>query len=264
MGNERQGITESGLRKDLNEMTELIEKYRNATNKLILLDYDGTLVDFSPLPEKAIPSEKLLDILIKLIEKPQTKVIIISGRGHQDIDKLLGHLPIDIIAEHGAMIKENGKWKKQSIDNGLWKNAVLPLLNRTTLTCPKSFVEEKLFSLTWHYRNAESGYVHSRELICILEDLIHSYNLKILDGNKGLEVMSEKIGKGIAVEKLLEQNNYDYILSIGDDKTDEEMFESLLHNANAVTVKVGKGSTSAKYKLDKVNDVISFLGRLSQ
>ena len=109
---------------------ELIKKYKNATNKLVLLDYDGTLVDYSPIPERAIPSEKLLDVLIKLIEQPQTKIILISGRSNQDIEKLLGHLPIDIIAEHGATIKENGEWKKQIVDNGSWKNKVLPILKK--------------------------------------------------------------------------------------------------------------------------------------
>lgn len=244
---------------------ELIKKYRNATNKLILLDYDGTLVGFSPLPENAIPSEKLLAVLIKLIEKPHTKVVIISGRGHRDIDKFLGHLPIDIIAEHGAMVKENGVWKKQLIDTGLWKNIVLPILDRITLTCPNSFVEEKLFSLSWHYRNTElqSGHAHSRALIYILENTIHSYNLKILDGNKVVEIMTKEIGKGKAVKNLIKQNNYDYILSIGDDKTDEEMFEFFLNNANADTIKVGNGSTCAKYKLDDVSKVISLLEQLS-
>lgn len=246
--------------------TKMIEKYKKSTNKLILLDYDGTLVDHASIPDKARPSEHLLDILIKLVDKPQTKVIIISGRGRQDIDKLLGHLPITIIAEHGAMIKENREWKKQIVDNSSWKNKVLPILNRISVSCSKSFVEEKHFSLTWHYRNAESesGDTHSRELIRTLESIIPSYNLKILDGNKVVEIMTKEIGKGKAVKKLVEQNNYDYILSIGDDKTDEEMFEFLLHNSNAVTVKVGNGNTFAKYKLDNVNNVISLLEQLSQ
>ena len=244
---------------------ELIEKYRHGTNKLILLDYDGTLVDYSPVPKEAIPSDKLLNILIKLVDKPRTKVIIISGRDHQDIDKLLGNLSIDIIAEHGAMFKESGKWKKQIVDNRLWKNKALPILNRITLTCPDSFTEEKHFSLSWHYRNAESetGYIRSRELIRLLDNIIHSFKLKLLDGNKVVEVMSEEIGKGKAVKKLLEQNNYDFILSIGDDATDEEMFEFFLHNANAFTIKVGNRDTFAKYKLASINDVVLLLKHLS-
>ena len=70
--------------------------------------------------------------------------------------------------------------------------------------------------------------------------------------------------KGIAVKKLFEQNNYDFILSIGDDATDEEMFEFFLHNPNAFTIKVGNGDTFAKYKLAGINDVVSLLKHLSE
>lgn len=242
---------------------DLIERYKKATSKLILLDYDGTLVNYAPIPCKASPPKNLLNILAKLINKPKIKVIIISGRGYQDIDKFLGHLPIDIIAEHGAMIKNNGEWKEQAIDNKLWKKNILPILNQVTLACPNSAVEEKLFSLSWHYRNAESGYDHSRKLIGLLGNIIYDYKLKILDGNQVVEIMSEEVGKGKTVKKLLEHNKYDYILSIGDDKTDEEMFEYLINDPNADTIKVGNGETFAKYKFDSVDKVIELLKQLS-
>ena len=245
---------------------ELIEKYRNATNKLVLLDYDGTLVNYTPIPETAKISEHLFDILIKLAGNPQTHLFIITGRGYQDIDKLLDHLPINIIAEHGAMVKVKGLWKNQLINNILWKKTIIPILNQITLECPESFVEEKHFSLAWHYRNAElqSGYTYSRKLISILENKIQSYNLKILDGNKVVEILAEKVGKGKAVKKLFEQNIYNFILSIGDDATDEEMFEFFLHNTTAYTIKVGNGDTFAKYKLSGINDVVLLLKHLTE
>ncbi len=241
-----------------------MKKYRNGTNKLILLDYDGTLTDFYPVPEKAIPSENLLTILTRIISKPQTKVVIISGRPHRDIDKFLGYLPIDIVAEHGAMAKENGEWKKQINDIGLWKKEILHIMNQITLTCPKSFIEEKHFSLTWHYRNAEPelGYTHSRKLIHLLENIIPDSDLKILDGNKVVEIVSKEVGKGIAVKKIVEQSNYDYILAIGDDVTDEEMFAFLADNDNAVTIKVGQGDTLAKHRLETVEQVLLLLEQL--
>ncbi len=250
---------------DMSEKAALIEKYRKAKNKLVLLDYDGTLVNYELIPDNARLPEHLNDILKKLIDKPQTKVFIISGRSHQDIDKLLDHLPINIIAEHGAMMKRGGLWKNQVIDNNAWKKSIIPILNQTTSDCPKSFVEVKNFSLTWHYRNAEalSGYAHSRELIRILEKMINSYNLKILDGNKVVEILPDEIGKGKAVKELSEQDNYDFILSIGDDATDEEMFEFYLHNSDAFTIKVGNGDTHAKYKLASIKDVVSLLKQLS-
>jgi len=247
------------------EKAELKERYINAVNKLILLDYDGTLVNYVPVPETAKLSDHLYDILIKFVGNPHTDAFIITGRGYQDIDRLLGDFPIKIVAEHGAMIKENGNWQNLISDNGIWKESVIPVLEQVILGCPESFIEEKKFSLAWHYRKAESesGYILSRELIRLLNNIIHSSKLKLLDGNKVVEVMSEEAGKGRAVKKLLERNNYDFILSIGDDATDEEMFEFLIQNTNAFTVKVGTGNTFAKYKLNGIEDVVSLLKNLS-
>jgi trehalose 6-phosphate synthase/phosphatase len=242
---------------------ELLRSFKKATSKLILLDYDGTLVDFTSVPEEARPGKTILNILNKLISKPGTKIVIITGRSYQDIDKLIGQLPIDIIAEHGAMTKSDGEWKKHAKSSALWKNEVLAIVNEVWKACPESMIEEKLFSISWHYRNAETGYINSRKLIGLLGNIIESSKLKLLDGNQIVEIMSGEIGKGKAVKNLLEHNRFDFILSVGDDKTDEEMFETLLHNTSANTIKVGEGETCAKYKFDKVDNVIELLKELS-
>ena len=79
-----------------------------------------------------------------------------------------------------------------------------------------------------------------------------------------MEILTNGNGKGYAVKKLIEQNRYDFVLSIGDDTTDEEMFEFLLHKSDAYTIKVGEGSTSAKSKLNTINDVASLLKQMSE
>jgi trehalose 6-phosphate synthase/phosphatase len=244
---------------------EIIDKYRIAKNRLVLLDYDGTLVNLTPIPHTTRISDHLFDILLKIVDTPQTELYIITGRWFKEIDKIFDHLPIDIIAEHGAMIKKNGIWENKLNNNCAWKETVLPILNQVAISCPESFVEEKSFSLAWHYRNAElqSGFNHSRELISILEKTVQSYNLKVLDGNKVVEVMNSEVGKGNAVKKLFEQKKYDFILSMGDDTTDEEMFEFLLPFSKAFTIRVGNGDTFAKYKLSDINEVGLLLKQLS-
>jgi len=245
--------------------TELLYKYRNSENKIILLDYDGTLVEYKPKPDQAIPTEFLLNLLGRLSEKQGTKVIIISGRDHREIETFLGDLPIDIIAEHGAMLKENGIWNYQASHDLRWKDIIKPMMYRMSLKCSESFVEDKHSSLAWHYRKAgqNSGYEYSRELIKMAEKSAEPLGLKILDGNMVVEIMNKAIGKGIAVKKFLTGKEYDFILSVGDDATDEEMFEFLLNNSNAITIKVGNGDTYAKNKVADINEVIMLLKKLS-
>jgi trehalose 6-phosphate synthase/phosphatase len=245
--------------------TELKEKYIKASSRLILLDYDGTLVNHTRIPSLRKISGHLSEILLKLIKKPGTDVFIITGRGHREIEKIMKHVPVNIIADHGAMIRVGGKWKRRLENITSWKAELVPLLNKLTLSCPGSFVEEKTFSLAWHYRNAEpdAGFSVSRQLISDIERIIYSYKLKILDGNKIVEVISRETGKGHAVEQLLNHSGYDFVLAIGDDVTDEEMFHYLSDIEDAITIRVGNGSTLAKLILPEINDVLSLLKQLS-
>ncbi|MBI2966594.1 MAG: trehalose-phosphatase [Bacteroidetes bacterium] len=246
-------------------MKTITEKFLHALKKLILLDYDGTLVNFSPVPSDAKPSKRLLSILKKLTGEPQTKVVIITGRDYQDIDALIGQLPIDIIAEHGAMVKENGGWKEMSGYNTRWKKDIFPLLNEVTGTYPGSFIEEKRFSLAWHYRKAEEklGWAYSEAMVRTLNDITPRYGLRIITGNKVVEIISRHINKGKAVRYFLKHGTYDFVLAAGDDTTDEDMFNALSKNKYGFTIKVGNGKTSAGYKLETVDKVLSLLENLS-
>ena len=243
---------------------KITEKFRKATKRLILLDYDGTLVNYVTFPDRAILPDYIFEILFNLHDNPQTRIFIITGRKHTDIDKLLNHTSINIIAEHGAMIKEHGVWKELLYDDVPWKKKVVSMLSDFTVLCPGSFVEEKNISVTWHYRNSdpELGYAVSRKIIENLGDILIKNNLKILDGKKVVEIINCNTGKGLAVKRLFEKNDYDFVLSIGDDATDEEMFEYLLNFPNAVTIKVGEGVTYARYKFSSINDVVILLNQL--
>jgi trehalose 6-phosphate synthase/phosphatase len=246
--------------------SELIYKYRKSGKKLILLDYDGTLVTYKPKPEQALPPESLLDILNRLNGHAETDLIVISGRDHPDIDSLLGDLPIKIIAGHGAIRKENGVWKDQVSEEIRWKDTIRPILDHMSLQCPESFIEDKRFSLAWHYRNTDhnTGFAYSRQLIKQLKMYLDRFGLKILDGNMVIEIMHKEIGKGIAVQKLMAGKKYDFILSIGDDVTDEEIFALFIPENNAATIKVGSGTTKAKYLCSSVEEVVLFLKLLSE
>ena len=245
---------------------EISGKFKAAAKRLVLLDYDGTLVIHTNVPGMAKLPEEITCILRKLIKDPKTELFIITGRGNEDIDRFLDHLNINIIAEHGALIKRDGIWENKICGDNSWKKQIIPILNQVTANCPDSYIEEKIHSLTWHYRGMTntSGYSCSRKLIEKLKKVIEPLNLKILDGNKVVEVMKEGIGKGRAVRQLLDRGKYDFILSVGDDKTDEEMFEYLEHNPSAFTVKVGEGSTFARYNLQNISEVASLLKNISE
>jgi len=239
----------------------LIDQFRTAKSKLVLLDYDGTLVPFESTPDKAKPTTHVESLLEKLNQRSQTQVIIITGRQFQSIDRFLGHLPITIIAEHGAMIKENGNWEPRLHLDNSWKDHVMVILKKWTLFCPNSFVENKSFSISWHYRNADEFLGTSCAWLLQMEikGMFTSKNFKIIEGNKVVEIIPANIGKGEATEYVLNRCPHDYILSIGDDTSDEDMFRVLSASEEYHTVKVGTGHTAAKHRVDHVEGVLWLL-----
>ena len=73
-------------------------------------------------------------------------------------------------------------------------------------------------------------------------------NLGILDGNKVLEVKDAFVNKGIAASEWLRGETYDFIFAVGDDHTDEDLFDVLPEKAYSVKVVwlcPGPGSISA-------------------
>jgi trehalose 6-phosphate synthase/phosphatase len=250
--------------KALSRLHIVTEKANRALNRLILLDFDGTLVDFTPDAATTVPSKQLLLLLRKIAEAPNSQVIIITGRTQEDIDRLVGHLPLNIVAEHGAMIRENNQWRALLDEDTSWKNMVFPIISRFTVISPNSFLEEKNFSLAWHYRNVESdiGKANSRALIRELEKVAPLYGLKILDGKKVVEIVSRNTSKGLMVKYLTSGKNFDFIIALGDDITDEDMFSVLANDKNAFTLKIGPGNTSAKYTLKDIGEALFLLEQL--
>ena len=242
---------------------KLLDDYSKTNDRLILLDYDGTLVHFTERPEKAKPSEELLQLLASLAMK--NNVVIVSGRDRETLERWFGHLDIGLVGEHGVWIKERGKtWKTiEPLEND-WKKEILPVLEVYVDRTPGSFIEEKEFSLVCHYRNcdAELAAVRAKELKDVLLNLTANLNIGVMEGNKVIEIKNTNITKGRAVLKWISRKQWDFILAIGDDLTDEDIFAVLPDTA--YSIKVGLGLTRAKFYVESIANVRSLLSELER
>jgi trehalose 6-phosphate synthase/phosphatase len=240
---------------------DLIEKYRRADKRLILLDYDGTLISFFSNPADAIPGDNLLEVLEKL-NTAKNDLCIISGRNSDWFDKWFTQLNIIIIAEHGGCIKLKGEqWLKKEAGPNSWRDTVKQVMNRYVQECRHSFVEEKEYAMVWHYRNADTsqGTLLAEQLYNELYNLCRTENLDVFSGKKIIEVKIRGINKGAAIKQLLATAAYDFILAIGDDYTDEEMFRELAAVNDSFTIKVGNDASLAQYNVYTPQMVISLL-----
>jgi trehalose 6-phosphate synthase/phosphatase len=243
----------------------LLESYRLAKKRLLLLDYDGTLKSFVSNPADAIPGNDLLQ-LIKELNGDKNTVCLISGRSSDWLEKYFGDCNIHMVAEHGARFKyPNQIWTNEVMMQNDWKKPIQQIMQVYVRRCAHSFIEEKEFSIVWHYRNAslEQGKLRSAELLSELNEYAYKRHLQVSMGNKIVEVKANGVDKGIAIKKILNNNDFDFILAIGDDYTDEDMFKVLLEVKNSYTIKVGNEASFARYNLFTPQMVISLLENMN-
>lgn len=244
---------------------QIAKDYHKAADRYIFLDYDGTLVGFNGDIDKASPDEELYDILKDLTNDPANRVIIISGRRYQTLEQWFGHLNLDMIAEHGAwQKKQNEEWKPLPLLTDKWKQEVRTVLDTYADRTPGSFIEEKSYSLVWHYRKTEKGLgeLRANEIINHLRLIIAEKGLQMMPGNKVIEFKNIEVNKGKAAQNWLYNNNPDFILALGDDHTDEDIFKAL--SPEAYTIKVGSNISAARYYLRDFREVRQLLKTLIQ
>ena len=248
-----------------NQLSEEIKHaYKQSKERLIFLDYDGTLVGFNENPDDSKPDQELIEILERLTKDKKNHIVIISGRGRQFLEEWMKPYSLDIVAEHGVWIKRMGKPFKTFIKiNASWKKETLSLLERYVNRTPGSFVEEKDYSLVWHYRKVETGLgeVRTRELTSHLKYMTANENLEVLEGDMIVEIKNSEINKGKAAQKLMEiYPEAAFLLALGDDFTDEDTFKAMPEEA--YTIKVGTSASEAKFSVNSYKEVRKLLNEI--
>jgi trehalose 6-phosphate synthase/phosphatase len=215
----------------------LLKRYRSSASRILFLDYDGTLVPFASAPRLARPDEELLELLSSLGADGRNDVVIVSGRPRRDLEEWFGRLPVALVAEHGVWLRQmGGEWRMLKTISAEWKDRVRPILQLYVDRLPGALLEEKDFSLAWHYRRAdpEQARVRAQELLDTLADYTRNIDVQVLEGRKVIEVRPSGVNKGGAAQEWLKDGAPDFILGIGDDWTDEDLFRALPPEATSV------------------------------
>jgi len=244
---------------------QLIDAYGRATNRLLLLDYDGTLTPLVRRPGLASPPGSILKLLESLSRDKHNTIILISGRDRQTLESWFGNLTIALVAEHGFWWKEpDGEWQMLTHVSADWKAQLLPILEQYADRLPGAHVEEKESSIVWHYRAADPE--QSRLLVTELTDHLVSFtaniDVQVLQGSKVVEVRPAGINKGLAARRWISNGKRDFILAVGDDRTDEDLFANLPEGT--YSIRVGMTNTRARFNLRTVDEVIGLLIALAQ
>lgn len=243
-------------------LTELLERHRRAAKRVLLLDYDGTLVPIAATPAEAKPDPELLTLLRELESSSQT-VCVISGRDHRSLGEWFREVPVRIIAEHGAWQRDvHGEWSMPRPLPDNWKKQLRPLVQSYVERVPGSSLEEKDFALVWHYRLAtdqELAAQRAKELTDEIVGYTANLDVQVLEGKKAIEIRNSGVTKGVAGAAIIAEGP-DFVLAAGDDATDEDLFRALPRDA--VTICVGGVHSFATYRMNDHVELRELLRRL--
>lgn len=236
----------------------IILKFVSAEHRLIFLDYDGTLRPLAPTPFEAVPDAALKEKISQLSSLHNTEVVLISGRSWEILDHWFGDIAVSLVAEHGLFLREkSSNWKMIRPVRRQWKASAMEMMLSYAEKLPGSLVEEKDYSLAFHYRRSDPALaaLRVRELMNQLISFSTNMELKIQRGHKVIELRPVGIDKGIAaltwLNKLPEENRF--ILAAGDDLTDEDLFRVMPQGS--VSIKVGRGASYASYNVESARDI---------
>jgi trehalose 6-phosphate synthase/phosphatase len=244
--------------------SEICEAYMRASKRLLIIDYDGTLVPLALYPQDAAPPVVVVRLLSTLAADPHNCVALASDRQAETLDRWFGSIAhLWLVAEHGAELKRPlaSSWEplRSQVPTN-WKSTVTPILEHFVDRTPGSFLEEKKHGLVWHYRMAEPEFGEwlANELVSMLEAMLAETELKAFRGEKYVEVKPVWANKGAAFERLLAiEPEPDFLFAAGDDRTDEDLFERLPDRA--WTVHVGPGPTRAAFAVSDCESIRTLL-----
>lgn len=246
------------------DIDNIKEQYDSSDKRLIVLDYDGTLQTFksSPAPSAAKPNEKLHSLIANLASQPENIVCILSGRKKSALEDWFGDTDAQLIAEHGAWVKDDGNWSKIDVDFEEARTIAKPIMDDFVSRTPNAQLEQKDFASVWHYRNVpvELAYVRTANLVHELTSALLAYDVSVHKGHKIVEVKPTGVDKGNAVDNLIRNHNPDFVLVAGDDYTDEDMFKVV--GQDAASIKVGAGETAARHRVADVEAMHALLQKL--
>jgi len=257
------------MNREIESLIVAIEALPKDQKLLLLLDYDGTLVDIAHRPELARPTQELVKVLTHLASLPGLALVLVSGRPLKDLVELLPISGLNYLGSHGAegLIRGEPWTLKTGAGSREEREALQRELAGKLADLSGWWLETKPLGFALHYRQA--GPEEEARIMQVLESWLAQVDRtglhQILRGKKVLEILPKGISKGAAIREILLLPGFSehFPVYLGDDVTDESAFQVLQGRGLTIKVGVDTGATAATYYLAHPAAVQQFLALLA-
>jgi trehalose 6-phosphate phosphatase len=239
-----------------------LERITSAPERILLLDYDGTLAPFQVDRSHAVPYPEVLPLLARIMARG-TRVVLISGRAPYDLAALSGIEPRpEIWGSHGfEQLKADGSYRAEALSQEHQAGLALAekLLGSEGL---EDRIEVKSGGVAFHSRGLKESEATlvTKKVRQLWQPLLAEYGLTLLEFDGGLEIRIPGRDKGFAVRTILAESRPDAAIAyLGDDRTDEDAFHALNGRGLTVLVRPEYRPTAAEVWLQPPQELIRFL-----
>ncbi len=223
---------------------------------LVASDYDGVLARLRDDPSAAVPEPGVAEVLARLAAADGVTVALVSGRGVADLRTTSGFSggPYRWVGSHGAEF-DGPLSDELAARRDQLAERLVPLVEGT----PGARLEVKPASVAVHVRQVPDRSAAA----AVLEraETMGDSSLTMKPGKDVLEMAMTDADKGTALRRLRSELGAASTIYLGDDVTDEDGFRAL--GADDVTVKIGAGTTDARYRVDDTAGALAVLERLA-
>jgi trehalose 6-phosphate phosphatase len=245
---------------------EFFDRLPQAREKALFLDYDGTLAPFKTNPGEALPYPGVRELISRIMERSDTRLVIVTGRWTRDLIPLLGlrNLP-EIWGSHGLeRLRMDGSYEISPMD----EKAVQGLATADEWMEQKDLLhrcEKKPGCLALHWRGLPEGSVLELKnaVLARWRHLAEASRLDLIEFDGGIELRVPARNKGDAVKKVLDEIPQGGLSAayLGDDTTDEDAFCAMKGKGIGVLVRKEFRPTSADLWIRPPRELLEFLSR---
>jgi len=246
------------------DLKEFFERIPVARERVLMLDYDGTLAPFQVRPERAMPYPGIVEALDEIMRSGDTRVVIISGRRAAALARLL---PLrkqpEIWGGHGwERLSPGGDFRMEE-PLGPTRQALQRAADLVSgLVRIGGRIERKPASIALHWRGLPALAVAKIQdhALRLWSPLARDGELELLPFDGGVEVRAQGYNKRDAVKAVLSETSEDSAVAyLGDDLTDEDAFAAVKDRGIAVLVRAQLRETGADIWIRPPRELLEFI-----
>ncbi len=229
----------------------------------ILLDIDGTLLDLMPTPREVWVPPGLSKTLIRLLQRTNGALALVSGRSINDIDLIFAPDVFPAVGGHGAEMRLELDSETVAAHAPPMDKELKRRLAAIAKLSPGILLEDKGYSLALHYRLAPHAEKAIYAAVSLIRADLPNAPIEVLPGKCVCEIKHSGFTKASGVRELMTREPFKgrRPFFIGDDVTDETVF-AIMPDYDGLAFSVGRRARGVAGHFDSPDDVREFLTHL--